>query len=93
MERPYWVDENGRKEYYDMIDYYGDETGTINPLSQQEAEELWKCIENIRKARFSNSSVAAIVYEESAGYVCGTESMKSVIERIQERTQQYLDEN
>ena len=50
MDRPYYIDENGNKEYYDDIIYIDDVEVTIEPMTREEVDhfmEILKTFKNV----------------------------------------------
>lgn len=93
MDRPFWEDENGNKEYYDETYYIGEEEFKIDPIEQSEVDELMKYIESIDKFSFSDQGILDIIDEEAKGFFAGQKTAQDVAKVIQSRVQLYVNEN
>ncbi len=93
MERPYWVDENGKKEEYDDTYYIGEEEIKIDPLTQEERDFVANYILN---AKFSNAyydeEIYSIIYEEVESFFAGEKSAQDVADLIQNRVSILVSE-
>lgn len=93
MERPYWEDENGEKQYYDNTMNINGEEIVISPLSQEQLDKVIEYIESVNNRYYYNESVANIVNEEMGAFYSGQKSAQDVANIIQSRVQIYVDEN
>lgn len=93
MERPYWLNEDGEKEYYDNTMNINGEQITISPLSQEQLDQVMDYILSIKTHYYRNDFVSNIVSEEMGGFYAGQKSAKDVAAVIQSRAQVYVDEN
>ena len=93
MERPYWEDENGNKNYYDDTFYMNGESIILDPFTQAEADQLFDFICSVNKAGFFDENVTKIVNEEAGSFFSGSKSAKDVAAMIQNRVQLYVNEN
>lgn len=93
MERPYWTDENGEKQYYDNTMYVNGEEIVIEPLSQEQLDQVVAFIESVNIRYYYNESVLNIVNEEMGAFYSGQKSAQDVADIIQRRIQIYVDEN
>ena len=92
-ERPYWLDENGKKEYFDDTFGLGDEVITLDPLTQAEADRIYNFICSVHKPEYYDVTVMNIVTEEAGAFFAGSKSAKEVAGTIQNRVQLYVNEN
>ena len=92
-ENPYWVDENGNKEYYEDSYSLGDETVTIDPFTEEELQKFIDFLSSVKKPEFYDENVINIVREEAGAFFSGAKSAKNVAEMIQNRVQLYVNEN
>lgn len=93
LERPYWIDENGEKQYYDMtMDINGEEI-IIDPLSQQQLDEVVNFITSVSNRYFMDTNVSNIITEEMGAYFSGQKTAQDVADVIQRRVQVYVEEN
>ena len=93
-ERPYWVDQEGNKTYYDYTAYLGgDEAVVLDPLTQAEADALYDYIASINHAVYNDESLQNIITEESAAFFAGQKSAEDVADIIQSRAQLYINES
>ena len=93
QERPYWEDEEGNKEYYDQYFWIGDEEFVLDPLSKEEADELYAFICSINMAYSYDEDLYVIIEEDAAAYFEGDKSVDEVAEIIQSRAQVYINES
>lgn len=93
MERPYWEDENGEKQYYDNTMYINGEEITIPPLSQEQLDQVTDFIQSVNNRYYYNEAVTNIVNEEMGAFYSGQKSAQDVADVIQRRAQIYVDEN
>ena len=93
QERPYWEDEEGNKEYYDQYFWIGDQEIVLEPLSKEEADELYAFICSINMAYSYDEDLYVIIEEDAAAYFEGDKSVDEVAEIIQSRAQVYINES
>lgn len=92
-ERPYWENEDGTKEYYDRTFWLGEEEIIINPLTDEEADELFNYISSVDMAYYFDESLKNIITEEAAALFAGQKSAAEVAEIIQSRAKIYINES
>ena len=92
-ERPYWENEDGTKEYYDMTYWIGDERIIIDPLSDEEADNLLSYIESVTMSNYYDESLANIISEEADAFFKGDKTAEEVAKIIQSRAQVYINES
>ena len=92
-ERPYWVNSDGEKEYYDYTTWFGDEEVVLDPLTQEQADDLYNYICSVTQAYYSDDSLSNIITEESAAFFSGQKSAQDVADIIQSRAQIYINES
>lgn len=92
QERPYWEDENGKKQYYDDTWYIGGEEIVIDPMTKEEAQELYDYIITVNKAYYTDDALVNIIEEEAAAYFKGQKSAAEVADIIQSRAKIYISE-
>lgn len=92
-EKPYWTDENGVKQYYDNTMYINGEEIVIEPLTQQQLDQVIRYIESIHTSYYYNEYISNIVNEEIEAFFSGQKPAKDVADIIQRRAQLYMDEN
>ena len=93
QERPYWEDEDGNKQYYDDTWYIGGEEFVIDPMTKEEAQELYDYIISVNKAYYTDESLVNIIEEEAAAYFKGQKSAAEVADIIQSRAKIYISES
>ncbi|MGN0424724.1 MAG: ABC transporter substrate-binding protein [Acetatifactor sp.] len=93
LERPYWTDENGEKQYYDMTMTINGEEVIIDPLNQQQLDEVVNFITSVTNRYFMDSNVSNIITEEMGAYFSGQKTAQDVADVIQRRVQVYVEEN
>jgi len=93
MSKPYWTDENGKKQEYDDSYYIGDKEIKINPLTQEERDFLDSYITNSTKAYPSNTEdVYDIINEEVESYFAGESTAEETASIIQNRVSILISE-
>lgn len=92
-ERPYWINEDGSKEEYDDSFYMNGEEIKLDPLSQEQVDEIVAFILSIDKCYYYNESVMNIINEEMPAFYTGQKTAQDVAKTIQNRAQLYVDEN
>ncbi len=93
MERPYWENEEGEKEYFDYTMYINGEEVKIDPLTQDQLNQVTDYIQSISNRYYYNEDVVNIVTEEIGAFYSGQKSAQDVADVIQRRVQIYVDEN
>ena len=93
QEKPYWINENGDKEYYDNTYWIGNETIVIEPLTKEEAQEVFDYVSSIKQAYYFDQELYNIITEEAAAYFAGDKTAKEVASIIQSRAFIYISEN
>lgn len=93
QERPYWEDEDGNKQYYDDTWYIGGEEIVIDPMTKEEAQELYDYIKSVNKTYYTDESLVNIIEEEAAAYFKGQKSAAEVADIIQSRAKIYISES
>lgn len=92
-EKPYWINSDGGKEYYEYTTWLGDEEVTLDPLTQEQADDLYNYICSVTQAYYSDDSLSNIITEESAAFFSGQKSAQDVADIIQSRAQIYINES
>ena len=92
-ERPFWIDQDGNKTYYDYTAYFGDEEVILDPLTQEEADALYDYITSVNKASYNDDALQNIITEETAAYFADQKSAEDVADIIQSRAQLYINES
>ncbi len=92
-ERPYWMNEDGSKEYYDDTFWLGGQEIPLNPLSDKETDMLYDYISSINKIYYYNEKLSNIISEEVEAFFEGQKSVEEVTKIIQSRAQIYINEN
>lgn len=92
-QRPYWTDENGVKQEYDDYFYINDEEIKLDPMSQEQLDEILTFITSVNKCTYYNQDVTNIITEEAAAFFSGQKTAEEVVKIVQSRVQIYVDEN
>lgn len=94
QERPYWVDENGNKEYYDETVWIVDHEEVIPPMTKEEAEAIKAFVlsVNTTSEMSSDTGLTDIINEEAGAFFSGQKSASEVAQVIQSRVQIYVNE-
>lgn len=93
MEKPYYIDENGKKHEYDDTHYMGGEEITVKPLTQEERDFLEEYVSNVKPGGYYyNDEVDSIIYEEIQAYFKGDKTAEATAETIQNRVSILISE-
>ena len=93
MERPYYLDENGEKVEYDNYFTINGEDVILDPLTQEQVDQIVDVITSTEKQGYYNENIQNIITEEAEAYFAGQKSASEVAQIIQSRAQIYVDEN
>ena len=88
-ERRYFIDPFGEKQYYDITLF----DIIIGENTDEDNEKLLDFIKSVDSVYHDDKYVKVIVEEEAGAYFAGQKSAEEVAEIIQNRVQNYLDEN
>lgn len=92
-EKPYYIDEQGKKQEYDDYFYVGGMEIPVEPMTPAETAELVDYILSLDKLCIYNETIYNIVMEEAAGYLEGEKTAEEVAKVIQSRVKIYVSEN
>ncbi len=93
LERPYWEDENGNRNYYDNTYYIDGIEYTVPVMTQEEVDYYVNIIKNCKKTWYNNQQITSIIEEEASACFTGQKSASEVAAVIQSRVQLYINEN
>ncbi len=93
MEKPYYLDENGEKVEYDNYFDINGETVILEPLTQEQVDQVVEVILTADKLYYYNEDIQNIITEETAAFFEGQKSAEEVAQIIQSRAQIFVDEN
>lgn len=93
MKRPFYEDENGTIIEYDQTFSMGGQEIPIEPMTEEEINELVAFIMSVDQKHVYNDQLEKIVAEEAAPYFAGQKNAKEVADIIQSRMQIYVNEN
>lgn len=93
LERPFWLNENGDKEYYDNTYYINGEEIILEPFTQEEVDEICNFIYSVNKTSYFDEEIYKIIEEEAGSFFSGAKTAAEVAPIIQSRIQLYVDEN
>lgn len=93
MDRPYWIDSDGVKQYEDDVVYSNSGEIKISPLNQQEVDFMKNYISSISNVYSPNQNVSNIIFEEASAFFSGQKSAQEVADIIQSRLTIYVNEN
>ena len=91
-QKPFWVDENGNKEYYDENFWIGNTPVPVEPIKKEKALEIKEFVTHVTTTYSWDEELNKIVDEETQGYFKGQKSAKEVAGIIQSRLQIYINE-
>lgn len=93
MERPYWTDEDGNKEYYDDTWYINGEEIILEPFTQEEVDAICEFIYTVNRTAYYNDDIRNIITEEAEAFFSGQKSVQEVVDIIQSRAQVFVNES
>ncbi len=93
LERPYWLNDAGEKEYYDNYYYINGEEIILDPFTQEEIDEICNFIYSVNKTSYYDEEIYKIIEEEAGSFFAGQKTAAEVAPIIQSRIQLYVDEN
>ena len=91
-KKPTYIDENGKEVEYDDTWYVGEQEIIIDPMTDEEVNEILDFLNSIDQVGNANDAVASIIYEEAAAYFSGQKTAAEVADIIQSRVQIYVNE-
>lgn len=91
-KRPYYLDENGEKKEYDDTYYINGEEIILDPMTQEQVDDVVNYIFSINKCYYGNTDITNIINEEIPSFFTGQKSAQEVAKVIQSRAQIYVDE-
>ncbi|MCD8325608.1 MAG: hypothetical protein LUC90_02660 [Lachnospiraceae bacterium] len=93
-ERPYYLDDNGEKVFYDYTVWVGDEEVVVDPATEEEAAYWLDFIYSVdHKAGSAEDDIFNIIFEEAEAYFNGQKTVDEVCEIIQSRMSIYISES
>ncbi|MDE5892578.1 MAG: extracellular solute-binding protein, partial [Acetatifactor sp.] len=92
-ERPYWIDEEGNKNYYDDTWYINGEEIILEPFTQEEVDAICEFIYTVNRTAYYNEDIMNIITEEAEAFFAGQKSVQEVVGIIQSRAQVFVNEN
>lgn len=92
-EKPYWEDEEGKKEYYDDTYWINDVEVIIEPMTKEEAAEFTAFLSSLTLVGAYDQSMMEIVTEEAQAFFEGQKSAQDVADIIQSRMKIYVSES
>lgn len=93
MEKPYFLNEDGTKEEYDMNYYMGGQEFTVDPLTQKERDYIVDYIKGTEKILSGYSDeIINIITEEVDKYFKGSCTSSQAVDMIQNRVSLFISE-
>lgn len=93
MERPYYENEDGTKEYYDDYVYIDGVDLKLEPMTREEVDELIGFISGLSQVAKYEENLANIIKEEAEAFFSGQKTPEEVAKIIQSRAKIYISEN
>lgn len=93
MERPYWEDEEGNREYYDYETWINGEPVKLEPFTEEQMNRVTDFIQSVNSRYYYDREVMKIMEEEMEAFFSGQKSAAEVADIIQRRAQIYVDTN
>ncbi|MBQ5319205.1 MAG: extracellular solute-binding protein [Oscillospiraceae bacterium] len=92
-KRPFWVDENGEKQYYDNTYYIGGQEIKIGENTDEDNQRVLDLIKSTTNVSRYDRDIYKIIEEEAAPFFEGQKTAKEVADIIQNRVSNYIAEN
>lgn len=92
-KRPTYTDENGKEVESEYNWWINDEMITLDPLTEQQVQEIKDYIYSVDKRSYYNVDVSNIISEEMEAFYQGQKSAEEVAGIIQSRAQLFVNEN
>lgn len=92
-QKPTWTDENGVVYEEDHTYWMNGESIILDPMSQEEIQELYDFVCSVNKVQFYDDDITNIIQEEVESFYSGQKGVDEVVDIIQNRVQLYVDEN
>ena len=92
-QKPTYTDENGNEVEYEETFWINGEDIPLEPLSQEQVDQIANFIMSVDRAYYYNEDVMNIINEEMGAFYTGQKSAQDVANVIQSRAQIYVDEN
>lgn len=93
MERPYWEDEDGNREYYDYETWINGEPVILEPFTKAQMNQVTDFIQSVNSRYYYDQEIMKIMEEEMEAFFSGDKSAAEVADIIQRRAQIYVDTN
>lgn len=93
LEKPYYIDGEGNKQEYDQTFYMNGEEIILEPMSQEQLDQVVNLIYSVDRVYYYNIDVTNIIDEEMEYFFNDQKSAQDVADTIQRRVQVYVDEN
>ncbi|MDE7288943.1 MAG: extracellular solute-binding protein [Oscillospiraceae bacterium] len=90
---PYYEDENGKKIFEQKTHWNGVTSVNIGINTDEDIRRILDFINSVENISRYDSQINSIINDEAATYFSGQKSAKEAAEIIQNRVQNYLDEN
>ncbi|MDE5582937.1 MAG: extracellular solute-binding protein [Ruminococcus sp.] len=93
MEKPYYLNDDGEKQYYERTFYIGDEEIKVEPLTQKERDFIVDYIESADKMYNSYSEeITKIITDEVTKYFKGECTSQQACDMVQNRVSLLISE-
>lgn len=92
-ERPYWEDEEGKKEYYDNTYWVGETEVKIGVNTDEDNQRIMDLINSTTAVARYDADITNIITEETSAFFEGQKSAQEVAGIIQNRVSNYIAEN
>lgn len=92
-EKPYYIDEEGKKQEYDDYFYVGGVEIKVEPMKPEETKEVVDYLLQLDTLCVYNETIYNIIMEEAAGFLEGQKTAEEVAKIIQSRAKIYVSEN
>ncbi|HKM04462.1 MAG TPA: extracellular solute-binding protein [Lachnospiraceae bacterium] len=92
-EKPFYLDENGKKVEYEDSYWINDLQIPITPSSDEDIKTVMNFLSSLDQVYVYDEDLTNIIVEEAASYFSGQKSAADVAAIIQSRVQIYISEN
>ena len=78
---------------YDETFYMNGEEIILDPMSQEQVDEIVAFIESVNRPTYNDTEIINIINEEAAPFLAGQKTAADVSSIIQNRAQVYVNDN
>ncbi|MBQ9512184.1 MAG: hypothetical protein IJR58_03230, partial [Lachnospiraceae bacterium] len=92
MEKAYYDNGNGEREYYERTYYLDDQQIKLPNLTQEDVDIVMEQVKSVNYMQYTDAKVLEIIEEETAAFFSGQKTAQEVGDIIQNRVRMYVGE-